>query len=200
MAAGDLCSLAEVRAFLQKQASDTAQDAIISSLITRASAAVMRYTERQFAPTETAATKTFEIDFNRDGFLDLAPYDLRSLTSILIDTDTGTSATLGSEEYRLWPRPNPDGVFTAIRLVPTTRGGWSRFRHVQVQVTGDWGFSAVPDDVKHWTIVVVETWLRRDVAAFSTTYDANEDRVERPEMLPLAAARGLAYWKRTGYA
>lgn len=198
MAAGDLCSLSEVRSFLQKTGGDTAQDTIIQSLITRASAAISRHAERQFAPTETATTHTFEHEFNRDGFVDLAPYDLRTVTSVQIDTDTGTAGTLGTSEWRLFPQPPADGVYTAIRLVPTTRGGWSRFRHVQIQITGDWGFAAVPEDVKHCAIVTTAIWLRRDVAAFSSTFKLDEDRVERPEGLPSSVRATLASWRRIG--
>lgn len=198
MAAQDLCSLSDVRSFMQKPASDTAQDTLISSVITQASSAIIRHCERQFAPSETAATHTFEVDFNRDGFVDLAPYDLRTLTSVQIDTDTTSPATLTSVEYRLFPQPPADGVYTALRVIPTTRGGWSRFRHVQLQVTGDWGFSSVPEDVKHAAIVTAVTWLRRDVAAFSTTFNLDEDRVERPEALPSQVRNLLATWRRPG--
>lgn len=197
MAAGDLCSLSDVRSFLQKGGGDTAQDTIISSLITRASAAISRHAERQFAPTETATTHTFEHEFNRDGFVDLAPYDLRTVTLIQIDTDT-SAVTVPASDYRLFPQPPADGVYTALRLNPKGRGSASSFRHAQIQITGDWGFAAVPEDVKHCAIVTTAIWLRRDVAAFSSTFKLDEDRVERPEGLPSSVRATLASWRRIG--
>lgn len=201
MASTDLCTLSEVRSFLQKQSTDTGQDAIISSLITRASLAIMRYCDREFAPATTAATRKFEWHPNAT-FVDLAPYDVRSVTTVRLDSDQTTPTTLTTDEYRLWPRPNRDGTYQALRIRPWTivSPSWQFPDVREVEVTGDWGFAAIPEDVKHTALVTVATWLRRDVAAFSQTFNLSEDRVERPEFLPSAIARQLDHYKRTIYA
>lgn len=200
MAAGDLCTQAEVNAFLQTPAGDTEQNPIIDALIARASRAISRYCNREFAPpTAATTTRRFEVDVSQP-WLDLAPYDLRALVAPAVTIDpekTGGGTVLTEhEDYRLWPRPNPDGVFTAIRFVylpPAVRdGGMWRL----VDVKGDWGFAAVPDDVKHWAILTVAIWLRRDVSAFSTTFNLDEERLERPEALPSAVRAGLGSWLR----
>lgn len=187
----DLCTLAQVRAFLQKATTDTAEDAVISTMITRASAAIERFTEREFTPT-TGVTRTFEAD--NLAYLSLAPYDLRSVTSVQVDTDE-TAVTLSASEYRLAPRPNPDGVYTAIRMAPLTAptGDWV---NRQVQITGDWGFASVPEDVCHATVVTVAEWMRRDVQSFTTVYNLEAGFMERPEALPKAVVGVLSRWKR----
>lgn len=201
MATTDLCTLSEVRSFLQKQSTDTGQDAIISSLITRASMAIMRYADREFAPASTSTVRKFEWHPGAP-FVDLAPYDLRTVTLLRLDSDQTTSTTLSTDEYRLWPRPNRDGTYQAIRLRPTSvvSPSWQFPDIREVEVTGTWGFAAIPEDVKDTCIKTVSIWLRRDVAAFSTTFNITEDRVERPEFLPQAIARQLDHYKRTIYA
>lgn len=201
MASTDLCTLSEVRSFLQKPNTDTGQDAIISSLISRASLAIMRYCDREFAPATTAAVRKFEWHPNSP-FVDLAPYDVRTVTLLRLDSDQSSPTTLTTDEYRLWPRPSRDGTYQALRLRPTSivSPSWQFPDVREVEVTGNWGFTAIPEDVKHTALVTVATWLRRDVAAFSQTFNLSEDRVERPEFLPSAIARQLDQYKRTIYA
>jgi hypothetical protein len=58
----------------------------------------------------------------------------------------------------------------------------------------------VPPNVEQAAIITVATWLRRDVSAFSTTFDLDEQKVERPEALPSAVTRMLAPYKAHAYA
>lgn len=197
MAAVDLCATSDVRSFLQKQTADTAQDAIIGTLITAASTAIIRLVGREFAPAATSSDRIFT--YKGGGILDFAPYDCRSVTSVVLDTDLGASdqTTLGTTDYALRPLPAKDGVYQWLRLpnhaVADSPG---RFPERQVTVTGTWGFATVPENVKQACVVTVAIWLRRDVAAFSTTFNSLEDRVERPEALPSAVAGLLSPYRR----
>jgi hypothetical protein len=194
----DLCTVEDVRVRLQKPTGDVAQDAIIGSLISQASRAIMKYTGREFAPAGSAGVvRTFETEIGPDTFLSLAPYDLQTATLVKIDTDV-TGTTLSSDEYRLFPVSKPDGVYTSIRLQPLSspqvnRVGW---RNRQIQITGTWGFPEVPADVNGATAETVALWLRRDVSAFTTTYNLDESRVERPEALPSAVRAMLSSYMR----
>jgi hypothetical protein len=202
MAYPDLTTTAQVRAFLQKPASDTAQDAIIASLISRASLTIMRYTEREFVSATPGTSgspvaRTFEVELLRDGFLNLAPYDAQAgtITKVEIDAELDTPRTLTSSEYRPWPIPARDGVVTALRIIPVALGGFHRFRHRLVRVTAQWGWPTVPADIEHAAIVTTAIWLKREVSAFSTTFKLDEDRVERPEILPSSVRALLAHYK-----
>lgn len=166
-----LCTRNDVRAFLQKSTTDTGQDALIDALIPRASEAVMHFTERELAPATDGATREFTVE-RSDGELlvDLAPYDLRAVTQVAIDTDTTSPYVLSVDEYRLRPKPAPDGVYQRLELFPfglsISRVVW---RQREVRVTGNWGWPAVPDIAMQATIVTVATWLRNDLSAFSPT-------------------------------
>lgn len=161
-AGSELTTVAAVREYLQLPDAQTDQDALIQTLITQASVAIMRYTGRQFAPATTAVDVKFP--YARGAYLQLAPYDLRSATDIAIDTDTDSPTTLTTDDYRLLPVTNPDGTYTAVQL-----RGFSLAPHSsaidfedyrEVTITGDWGFSAVPTDVAMATNIMVG-WLLR---------------------------------------
>lgn len=211
MAAGDLTSRVNVRAFLQKPASDTAQDALIDALITRASKAIQKVT-RIFQPTETGVGKSFE--YEGRGLLSLNPWYARAVTAVTI-TDHGASTprTLTAADYEVkFLRPGTteaqqpeDGVYTHLWLPnEIDRRGHLEMLNLDrsiaqkrtVTVTGNWGYGTTPDDVEHWCIVTVVIWLRREVAAFSTTFALDEERLERPEALPSAVRAGLRPYGR----
>lgn len=192
-----LVTVADVRSFLQKPDPDTEQDMILSRLIDCASEAVLTFTEREFAPESDPATER-QFYYCGDGVLNLTPYDLQATPTptVTIDTVNGSGGTaLAADEFMLFPRPAKDGVYNWLKLNPRTGPPSSRFAEREVTISGTWGFPAVPDDVKHWTSVAVATWFRKDVAAFSTTFNLDEGRLERPEALPAAVRAGLYRYK-----
>lgn len=198
MAAADLCTLEDVRLFLGKDDSDTSQDAVIASLISRASLAIMRDCQREFAPASSSAARVFR--YSTPGRMSLAPYEARTITNVRMDSDQASPVTLTASQYRLWPVPAPDGTYLTVLFDGTEGSSSSAWRDRIVEVTGTWGMAAVPEDVRHACVVTAATWFRRDVAAFSTTFKLDEDRVERPEVLP-AQVRGLLdRYRRHEYA
>ena len=205
MAYPDLCTRDQVRSSVQKPSGDTAQDAIIDALISRASLAIMRYTEREFISSTPGTSgspvaRVFELELQRQGFLDLAPFDAQSgtITLVQLDSDLDTPRTLTSAEWRPWPIPAADGVTSALRLIPVTLGGYHRFNVRQVKVTAQWGFPTVPIDVVHAAVTTTALWLRREVSAFSTTFRLDEERIERPESLPSHVRAALNPYRRAG--
>lgn len=194
----DLTTLANVRSFLQKQGADMGQDEVIQALITQASVAIARYTERQFVQ-EAAVEKVFEVNQPLTSVVSFAPYELQSVESIKLDTDTTSPTTLEAEEFRLWPKPNPDGTYFGVRLNPYRSLGSANIRwgfRREMTIKGKWGLPAIPADVIYWTNATVATWLRRDVAAFETAMNLDDGYLERPKSLPSAAMSGLALYKR----
>jgi hypothetical protein len=153
----DLCLLSDVKALMQKAGPNAAsQDALISTLITRASIKIMRDYGREFVPggTEslpaTGATRTFEYSWGEqypgEAFVSLAPYDLQTspAPTVIVDTDQSSPITLSTAEYRLWPRPASQGVFMAIKVVPLNVSVGPRRVGVSgnCTVTGNWGFAS----------------------------------------------------------
>lgn len=181
----DLTTVAAVRAFLQIPGSDDEQNAIIASLIARASRVITVWAGREFAPADDV-TRSFLC--GRRGMIDLAPFDLRTVTGMVFDTDTGgANTTVAVDDYRLGPVSSRDGTYQWVRL---DRRWWERrsrgYGEVVVSITGNWGFAQVPADIEDACIKTVGMWLRRDVSAFSRTYNLDEGRTERPDALPAA--------------
>src|SRR6266567_6460742 len=127
----DLATLADVKALMQKTGpSANTQDALIQSLVTRASIKIMRDYGREFVPggpnsePHTGATRTFEYawgdQYPGEAFVDLRPYDLQlsPAPTIVADTDQTTTIALSTEEWRLWPQPPSQGVYMAIKVLP----------------------------------------------------------------------------------
>lgn len=197
MAAADLCTISDVRDFMQKPTVDVNQDQVVGSLITAASVEIMRVTGREFAPEVTAAARDFEWCWGE--LLSFGSYDLQTLTSVQIDADEPSPTTLTSEEYRLFPYPARDGVYTALRLAPYSPRGNSQWAARIVRVTGDWGWPSIPEPVRNACVVTVATWLRRDVSAFSSVFNVDEGLIERPAALPEQANRMLSPYERQAY-
>lgn len=193
MAAGDLCTRDQVRRFLVKPTGDVGQNDLIDELIPRASRLISSHCEREFTPTADA-TRLFYYDGS--GYLSLVPYDLRTVTSITFDVEPGESSTiLTASEFRLRPLPAPDGVFSSIRfqVYRASGGAWA---DRTIAIRGAWGFAAVPDDVQDAAIKTVAIWLRRDAAAFESTFRLDEERIEHPKSLPSAVFDQLDNYRR----
>jgi hypothetical protein len=167
MAAQDLTTLAAVQEHRQKlDTTNTTQDAIISSLITVASDMIMDYTQREFLPQSgtggTPIARTYR--YEGRGVLPLGQDDARTVTQVRIDTDTDTPTTLESEQYKLWPTRRRDGVITALHLISIPSPIHTTQRHPlyrEVEVTGTWGWPAVPEKVERACILLVMDLLSR---------------------------------------
>lgn len=179
-------------------ATDTAQDALIETLIHSVSHAIMVYTNREFVPPGSSpVARTFR--YNGGGVLDLAPYDLRSATQIRVDTDTANPTTLSSDNYRLAPLPNADGVYTVIHLRgvtvgPTTTETFPVYR--VVEVTGVWGFEEVPPNVELAANITVQYVLRTTSQYMSDEFDTTAGLAGARVVIPGAARDLLAPYRR----
>jgi len=102
---------------------------------------------------------------------------------------------LASSSYRLWPRPNHEGVYRGLGFlnIDFRAGVWPTRL---IGVTGDWGFSAVPEDVAQACIMTVATWLRRDVSGYTRDLGVDVDQVDRPVSLPGAVLHILEPFRR----
>ena len=156
MAAGDLCTLGDVKSFMQHLKEDNAQkDALKEMMITRASAVITTFAEREFVPTASAA-RTFT--YNGSGVLNLNPYDLRTVTSISLGTQTETPSELGATEYALRPKPSVYGTYKWVEIKSSELE-----EETEVTINGAWGMATIPVDVVHACVLTVAIWLRQDV-------------------------------------
>lgn len=206
MAAGDLCSRAEVRAFLELPAADTGRDALVDTTITAISAAIAEYTQREFTPT-ASATRRFALPVGNHS-LDLAPYDLRTVTTLKLHPEDAAPDTLtANSDYQLEPITNAQGVYTRVRFSALTTlfnsDSARYFGRTQVEIAGAWGFASIPNDVKQAAVIAVASALRRDVPALDLGDILDNPRELTPDRpvnyaLPAASLRMLAPYKRHG--
>jgi hypothetical protein len=194
----DLCTLAQVREYLQKPGADTNQDGLISAMISRASAAIEEWTQRWLAP-RTAVTNTFRVD---GLYVDFAPYDLRTATTVSLHPEGTPTVLTANTSYQLLPIGGTDSLdtFTGMMLsaqISTYSSNSTRFGYEQVSVLGNWGPATVPLDVTHACVITVGLWIRREVGAFSATFSPDVDVADtRPLAIPGAAMRMLAPYRR----
>lgn len=208
MAAQDLCSLSDVRAFLELPASDTARDSLISATITPISDAIARYCEREFVPT-ASATRTFRLDV-ASRKVDLAPYDLRTASSVQIHPESAAPITLSAvRDYQLHPITSRFGTYNYVQFAGNLANLYQSdsgrfFGYIQVSIAGAWGFASVPSDVKQAAIISVASAIRRDVPTLDVGDFLNTDpRQMTPDRpvnyaIPAAALRLLGPFRRPG--
>lgn len=203
MATGDLTSLASVREFLGIPTAQTDADTLISTLITQASAMIRQYTGREFASSSGTASATRVFQYYGGGLLVLDRSDLQSVSSMQIDTETSDPTTLtADEDYYLLPTGSRDGVFEAIELRGFDTGSRSAGDLVkpwrEVTITGVWGFSSVPNDVKLAANMTV-AFLYRNHSAIPGRDLAGEGDRFGPVALPSGAMFLLAPYRVIGF-
>lgn len=197
MADVDLTTLTAVRAFMQTPAADTGQDDLVQAEITRASLACMRYLDRRVRPLDTVDTvRLFRVGGAyrsreiRVKDLSAAPTTLR-----LLDEDAATVvATLAPADRVLLPldRQATDPI-EAIRLLPSAGTVAPDY---YLEVTGKWGWPAVPADVEEACILTVVGRMRANVQSFATAVNLPDaDALGRPEGIPQSARRLLDYYR-----
>lgn len=196
----DLCSLADVKAYLQKDGSVTGVlfDSTLSTLITRASAVIENYASREFSDKGTL-TRTFA----QDSYLvDLLPYDLRTPTVVTIDP-SGAATVITTDEYALRPL-NRTTLGTYVQLhtgyyTSLYSERRSAFGASELSITGSWGAATTPLPVVQACVVTVGLWFRREIAARgvgSSDYDLDGADL-RPLSMPGAAQRLVDPYRRT---
>lgn len=162
---GWLVELEEVRQSMETKSSDTDLDDQIVRLIPVASRRCELDAQREFHAT-TSATRRLRMNGH---LLDLAPYDLRTITTLTLDP-AGVPRVLTTADYRGLPSHKPDGTWTELRLsdfLAIETGSWITFGFNEVDVAGAWGFATVPADVKEAAIIAIRSWLRRDVSTYA---------------------------------
>ena len=153
----DLCIVDDVKAQIVTQTNS--RDLAIQDLITTASQVILDWTGRELAPATTApATRTFQARSRRVLMLP-AGNDLRSATTVRIDTDTASPQTLvAGTDYSLQPVYSPWGVYSWLEIPTLTFSGDAGR---VVEIAGQWGFATIPHAAKQACITTVRAWLTR---------------------------------------
>lgn len=168
MAAIDLCTIAQVRQHGQYNDSETEQDPVISSLITRVSRSIMRALRREFAPASTSEARTIQFKPDDGRLIVLAPWDVRTVTAVTLE---GTA--LASTDWMLAYHDRANSVYGGIELSSALTIPSSNFDRRTLAITGTWGFASIPEDVTEAAVQAVRFYLKNEVQGFGSIIQPN---------------------------
>lgn len=128
--------------------------------ITVASRWVERYCGREFHQT-TSSARYFD---SRDGVL-VHIDDAISVSAIAVDSGDDGNYSTTVTAYQLLPHGGRDPLlgavpYSAVKALSFTTWPMCNDRQGSVKVTGLWGWSTVPDDVKRATAILTQDLLR----------------------------------------
>lgn len=201
LSANALVSVADAQAWLRRShasgQSATDDTVLLTQAINGVSAAIINYTEREpFDPTGSNADLARTYEYDGSGFLNLAPYDLRSITSITLAGQTLTATTgAGDGDYVPMPRnKNRWGTYDYLIIRGYFKLGPSHFlsspilRTRDIVITGKWGISTsappagVPDEMVTACLIGVDDRYRNPEQA--ETRGAGEFQIVEAPRVP----------------
>lgn len=175
MAGVDLCTPDDVREAIKSPLSSTELDDLIPIYITQASLVIMNWCNREFAPITTNATRRFRVSGYR---VDLSPYDLQPSPApvVSLHPESTQPVTLVANDQYMFKPINPHrGVYQSLQFsgfMVIISQTLTRYDFALVDVTGTWGFTAVPEDVERACVTTVSSWLTRTAPGAQTPYGA----------------------------
>lgn len=198
----DLATVANVKAAINITTSTS--DALIQDLISSASRAIAARYQREFYPVGTA-TRRFKVDNLR---VDLAPYDLRSVTTATLNPEAGGSATVlvSGTDYDLEPvNGGLLGTYTEVQLsryLTINSTSLQAFGYANIDINGIWGPTVIPADVARACIVTVTAWLDRGadvIAGMDSTVRPDGSTMNPSWSIPFAAHSILQRYERASW-
>lgn len=199
----DLITLNEYKALTGLDPTNTHYDAMVTAMIPAASRAVATYTGRDFGSALVTETRTFQYDGS--GFLDID--DCVSVLSVSLTVSGAVDAVVlrDTEYLPMPPRRDDSPVYYYILMPGAQYGGISgemgftrnldvymaegRYLGMPpvVNVTAQWGWPVVPDDVKLATAWTISEWRARSdseglasesIESYSRAYSRGEQGQE----------------------
>ena len=199
MAAGDLITLAELKARLETTEDES--DTVLGAVITSASAAIAAHTSRDFI-AQNASTRTRVARRWGDGSWWIG--DTRAVTSIAVtDTDGVAVGTIPGSDVILEPRDVLYGPGYAVRLKSTATTTIAA--EYGLVISGDFGWATIPREALEACVMTCRSWIRQDGARWSGVPDVGDGYMVAPTpaatwMLPLAAKQLLQNLRLRGVA
>lgn len=178
-----LCTLTDVKVFSDADQSDNSRDWLLVRLVNAASTVIHSEARREFKAAGTnPQTRVFDLAAADVRERLVAVGDLAAFTSgRLLDPDGALiQAVAGSDIVSLPRVRNEWQPITRLRLRSAARlaTGYA------LEVTGNWGFPAVPEDIRQAAVTTVSIWAARDLGTFSDIFVQEEGRVELARELP----------------
>lgn len=186
----DLVTLSEVRAILGIDPTNTRDDAAYTALIPGASDLIKSYTERSFGDSVVTEERTF--DYDGSGYLDID--DATDITLVKLAYPYGApDITLTTDDWKPMPSRRADApVYTYIDMPAYVGAVWgspemgfannldvyARERGSygippRIKVTGTWGWTTVPEDIK-----LAAAWLVQSIKSRPISDGLSSEAIE----------------------
>lgn len=168
MAAGDYCTLAELKDWIGGAASSvTSDDLNFGNVITSVSRWIDNDCDRQFWATAAGVTRTF--DTCDPCILDLGTFDDLSAVTAVVTDDDGDGVyenSWAASDYQATPVGAPTGPpepkpYRSIKAVGTRQFPRHQRREGLIQVTGTWGWPAVPAAIRQACLIQAHRIFKR---------------------------------------
>jgi len=198
-----LCSVDDVKSALEL--STAASDDLILGLCVAVAPAFASRCQREFIGP-TGGTRSFGL---RDRLLDLAPNDLRSVTTMTLHPEESPQVLVADSDYLLLPQGGASLGDTYQQIRFSSRLSFvstvaREFGEARLRIVGNWGcFGSVPvaEEVRRAAVLTVSSWLDRAASEYAA--DGGFAREIAPDRsatwaIPAAAWSLLMPWARLG--
>ena len=163
----------------------TADNALLTSLIARAQAAIDRVCARSFEAT--AATRYYDVIRDVQGRELMLDEDLIAVTTLTNKADSASvSETWGSSEYVLLPTNTTPKYKVMLKDNSTKDWDYGDSPERAISITGSWGFATTPPaDIVHATIRLTSYYYRqKDAGVFDVQVIPDAGVVTVPQGMP----------------
>jgi len=195
-----LTTLAKLREHLDRTEDATeAEDDELIRVINAKSNAMRLFAEREFVPAgDEDLIRTFLVE-DLNGFVNLAPFDLRSVTSITLD-----GVALAETAYDLFPlNKTREDTYLWLELAALLPEQCGTRNWRKLEIEGLWGMEAIPPDVEHGCLVacshdVLSPFGFAAISRGRSSFIDNASDGEWGSGLPGAVIRTLMSYVRSG--
>lgn len=176
-------TVAHVKSYLGL--SGTGDDALISTLLSAATAAIEAHTQREFQ-AQVNETRDFSLYDVQNGTLYLDD-DLCEINNITVEADNGSGGvTLATTDYITKPRNKTP--YYAIKMISSSSNVWSYSQSpdTAIKVSGKWGWSQTPpNDIEHACVRLAGYYYRqKDAQVYDVTATPELGQITTPQGLP----------------
>lgn len=172
--ARELCVLADVTSYAPGYVTDATTDALLNRLITAESRTWHEDTGREFSAIAPAVnTRRFDLGSYREESRKVRIGDASTVSTVkIIAADQTTEvATVSSANYVLLERVREEWQpITALWFPPSSPSPATFVWDNVLEVTGTWGFPAIPADVKEGVAAMVIFRYMNDVTTAGTRF------------------------------
>jgi hypothetical protein len=191
-----------VKSFIGWKSTTDTNDDLLRQGINAVNGLIHDYTGRQWIKDDAASTRRFVLEYDDVYERSLMIEDLTTLAApatvaiklrdgTLLETcdltmiEGKTHAPRGRAGFPIIELEFIKGFAGSARLAT----GWA------VDVTGIWGWDAVPAEVVNFAMQEIARWSTRDLSKFSATFRLDQQRIEIPRVLSDTTRAGLKLFR-----